>query len=172
VTYLTGHFPQKSPIISSSFANNDLQLKASQHWTCSSGGGIVRPCHVAPWMIKDIPCRWDKYSQSHLGCHFRKLKAQSSNVSFTTFQWKETFELWALSFETAFENVTPSGIGCTHNHTLRSCEDISSTGWRKCIGCLIYIGHFPHQSPMISGSCAEWDLHLKVFKSYTLRDRL
>ena len=53
------------------------------------------------------------YSQSHLGWHFRKLKAQSSNVSFATFQWKETFELWALSFETAFENVTPSGIGYT-----------------------------------------------------------
>ena len=33
------------------------------------------------------------------GWHFRKLKAQSSNVSFATFQCKETFELWALSFE-------------------------------------------------------------------------
>jgi len=41
-----------------------------------------------------------------------KLKAQRSNVSFATFHWKETFELWVLSFETAFENVTPSGIGC------------------------------------------------------------
>jgi len=45
-------------------------------------------------------------------CHFRKIKAQSSNISFATFQWKEKFELWALSFETAFENVTPSWIGC------------------------------------------------------------
>jgi len=54
------------------------------------------------------------YSQSHLGWHFRKLKAQSSYVSFATFQCKETFELWALSFETAFENVTPSRIGCTY----------------------------------------------------------
>jgi len=41
-----------------------------------------------------------------------RLKAQSSNISFATFQWKETFELWALSFETAFENVIPLGIGC------------------------------------------------------------
>ena len=41
------------------------------------------------------------------------LKAQSSNVSFATFQWKEMFELWALSVETAFGNVTWSGIGCT-----------------------------------------------------------
>jgi len=54
-----------------------------------------------------------KYSQSHLGWHSRNLKAQSSNVSFATFQWKETFELWALRFETPSENVTPSGIGCT-----------------------------------------------------------
>ena len=57
------------------------------------------------------------YSQSHLGWHFRKLKAPSLNVSFATFQWKETFELWALSFETPFENVTPSGIGCTYMNT-------------------------------------------------------
>jgi len=54
------------------------------------------------------------YSQSHLGWHFRKLKAQSYHVSFTTFQWKETFELWALSFERALEHVTPSRIGCTY----------------------------------------------------------
>jgi len=46
-----------------------------------------------------------RYSQSHLGWHFWKLKAQSSNVSFATFQWKEMFELWDLSFETAFQNA-------------------------------------------------------------------
>jgi len=67
------------------------------------------------------------HNQSHLGWHFRKLKAQSSNVSFATFQWKETLELWALSFETAFENVTPSGIGCTSFvcitwHLIRECS--------------------------------------------------
>ena len=51
-----------------------------------------------------------------------KFKAQSSNVSFLTFQWKMTFkfELWALSFERAFENVTPSGIGC---QTTDVCHD-------------------------------------------------
>jgi len=43
-------------------------------------------------------------SRFHLGWHFRmlfqssKLKAQSSNVSFATFQWNETFGLWALRF--------------------------------------------------------------------------
>jgi len=78
-------------------------------------GGRIHPIHTRIL-----------YSQSHLwtcGDIFEssKLKAQSSNVSFATFQWKETFKLWALSFETAFENVTPSGIGCTYKnlvHTL------------------------------------------------------
>ena len=37
-----------------------------------------------------------------------KLKAQSLNVSFHWNVAKETFELWA------FENVTPSGIGCIY----------------------------------------------------------
>jgi len=42
-----------------------------------------------------------RYSQSHLGWHFRMLfqsKAQSSNVSFHWNVAKETFKLWALSF--------------------------------------------------------------------------
>jgi len=59
---------------------------------------------------------WLRYSLS-IGMTFSnavsKLKAQSSNVSFATFQWKETFELGDLSLETAFENVTTCEIGWT-----------------------------------------------------------
>jgi len=81
-------------------------------------------------------CYRRKYSQSHLGCHFRKLKAQRSNVSFATFQWKETFDLWALSFETAFKNVTPSGISCTSVH----------------------LQHITAHSNTLVHYCHEWDL--------------
>jgi len=44
------------------------------------------------------------------------VKAQSSNVSFATLQWKETFELWALSFERAFKNITACEIACIYRH--------------------------------------------------------
>jgi len=68
-----------------------------------------------------------------------KLKTQSSNVSFATFQWKETFELWALSFEKAFENVAPSVIGCNSNviSTRQTCSQrsgMAAGGKRRALG--------------------------------------
>jgi len=54
---------------------------------------------------------------------------------------------------TVFVNISTN----IHVHCVRI-----NTGWRRCMGCLIFMGLFPQKNPVNSGSFADRDLRLKA----------
>jgi len=65
---------------------------------------------------------------------------------------------------------TVSGYVSIHNYLFRGflmCDAYSDTGWRRCIGCLIFMALVPQRSAVISGFFAGRDLQLQASYAFS-----
>ena len=105
-----GPFPQKSPIISGSFAKKDLHIEASYP--------SAPPCNELSWPLRILhqqrksshPLRLHQQVTIHKSCHFQKFSSKVTCApQFTKWLYKLTVEL-AFNLNQGFSELTGAGV--------------------------------------------------------------
>ena len=162
-----GHLAQKSPTIIGSFAERGLNLKAL--YASSLPRSISTNLLYSPSHIK----------VQHTATHCNILQHTATHCITTNHLYSLppflllSLSLFSLSLPPSLllSHTHPLSLLCTsspfhlHAHMtppLSLLQTGMCTGWPRPAGCLIFIGHFLRESPIISGSFAERDLQIKA----------